>query len=231
MAFPYDQTQAENLIDGLLTPNTITHSGLLEAIRYIPREFFVPDAYRGSAYADEEIPLAALDAPRRFLMEPLVQARLIQALDPQSHESVLIIGGATGYASALLSRLVARVEMVEEESALVAHAQDALKRVDATNVHVVNHPLTKGAPGAAPYDAILIEGAVRAVPATLFGQLKEGGRLLVIENRQLRPGTRSGLGQAYYYEKIGKTASARPLFDAGVSLLPGFEAEEGFSFN
>jgi len=227
MAFPYDQTPAENLIDGLLAPNAITHEGLLAAVRQTPRETFVPEAFAKSAYVDEEIPLGN----GRALMEPLIQARLLQALEPEPGESVLIIGGTTGYTAALLSPLVARVEMVEEDPALVAHAQQALQATGASNVNVVQHTLTHGAPGAAPYDAILIEGAVEVIPAGIVEQLKDGGRLLAIEILQLRSGANSGLGEAKYYEKINGRLSARVLFEAGVSVLPGFAKEAGFRFN
>lgn len=227
MAFPYDQSQAQNLIDGLLTPNAITHDGLLEAVLRTPREAFVPAAFEGAAYADEEIPLPG----GRCLMEPLVQLKLLQALAAEPHESVLIIAGTTGYSAALLSGLVARVEMVEEDPAFVAHAQQALQALGIANVNVVQHPLTHGAPGAAPYDAILIEGAVQVIPPSIVAQLKDGGRLLTIENTQLRQGSSSGLGEAKYYEKTGQTLSARVLFDAGVGLLSEFKREPGFSFN
>jgi protein-L-isoaspartate(D-aspartate) O-methyltransferase len=227
MAFPYDQTQAENLIDGQLAPNAVLHAGLLDAVRHTPREAFVPEAFAASAYVDDDIPLGE----GRFLMDPLTQLKLLQALDPQPHESVLVIGGATGYAAALLSPLVARVELVEENPALAAQAQQALASVGATNVNVVQHPLAHGAPGAAPYDAILIEGGVRSIPAAITAQLKEDGRMMAIENIQQRSGSVSGLGVARYYTKNNNQVSARNLFDAGVSLLPGFAREQGFRFN
>lgn len=227
MAFPYDQTPAQNLIDGLLTPNDITHTALLDAIREVPREKFVGESFSNTAYVDEEIPLA----DGRVLLEPLLQAKLLQALDAQPHESVLVVGGATGYTAALLSRFAARVEMVEEHPALARAAQDALQALGMNNVTVVQNKLTHGAPGAGPYDAILIEGAVQVIPDEIASQLKEGGRLLVCENKQVRPGGRGGLAQACYYEKRDGTLSARILFDTGVSILPGFEAPPAFSFN
>lgn len=227
MAFPYDQTQAENLIDGQLAPNAVLHAGLLDAVRHTPREAFVSEAFAASAYVDEDIPLGE----GRFLMDPLTQLKLLQALDPQAQESVLVIGGGTGYTAALLSPLVARVELVEENPALAAHAQQALASLGASNVNVVQHKLAHGAPGAAPYDAILIEGAVQAIPQALAAQLKENGRLLAIEHIQQRSGSLSGLGVARYYTKNNNQLSARNLFDAGVSLLPGFAHEQGFRFN
>lgn len=227
MAFPYDQTQAENLIDGQLTPNDITHKGLLNAVRAVPREAFVPESFKHAAYVDDEIPLGE----GRVLIEPLLQAKLIQALDPQPHETVMVIAGATGYLSALLARFVARVEMVEENPALAYAATDAFKALGIANVTVAQNALTHGAPAAGPYDAIVIEGAVQVIPEQITAQLKEGGRLLVCENAQLKAGQSAGLARAKYYEKREGVLSARVLFDTSVALLPGFEAPRVFTFN
>lgn len=227
MAFPYDQAPAQNLIDGQLTPNEITSEPLLAVIRTTPRERFVPEAFAQAAYVDEEIPLGE----GRYLIAPLVQAKLLQALDAQPQESILVIGGATGYTAALLSHFAARVELVEEDPRIAHMAQQALQSLGVANVKVVQHPLAHGAPGAGPYDAILVEGAVQVLPDAIAAQLKEGGRLLVCENKQLRPGGHVGLAQAKYYEKREGRLSARVLFDAGISLLPGFEAPPTFSFN
>ena len=227
MAFPYDQTPAQNLIDGQLTPNDITHDGLLNAVREVPREQFVPEAFAHTAYVDEEIPLG----DGRVLIEPLLQVKLLQALDAQPHESILIIGGASGYSAALLSRFCARVEMVEEHPALAHMAMEAMKQMQISNVTVAQHKLVHGAPGAGPYDAVLIEGAVQQIPEAISAQLKEGGRLLVCHNKHLRPGSRTGLAQAKYYEKRDGKLSARVLFDTSVSLLPGFEIAPSFIFN
>lgn len=227
MAFPYDQSPAQNLIDGQLTPNDITSTPLLTVMRDIPREKFVPEAFARAAYVDEEIPLGE----GRYLIAPLVQAKLMQALDAQPHESILVIGSATGYTAAVLSHFAARVELVEESPRIARMAQDALQSLGIANVKVVQHPLTHGAPGAGPYDAILVEGAVQVLPDAVTAQLKDGGRILVCENRQLRPGGHVGLSQAKYYEKREGMLSGRVLFEAGISLLPGFEASPKFSFN
>jgi protein-L-isoaspartate(D-aspartate) O-methyltransferase len=226
MTFPHDHTQCTNLIDGLLAPNSVNDPALLDAIRAVARESFVPDAFRTTAYVDDAIPLAG----GRALLEPLVQARLLQALSLKPHESLLIIGGTTGYTAALASYLAARVELVEDSPELVARAQASLAASNRSNVNVAQHPLTHGAPGAAPYDAILIEGAVEQIPDTIFAQLKEDGRLVaVLENPKARGPL--GCGTASLYEKHDGQISARPLFDAGVAPLPGFLIPTGFEFN
>lgn len=227
MAFPYDQTVRDNLIDGQLTPNAVCDPALLEAVRAVPREAFVPEAFHGAAYVDEAIPLGA----GRALMEPLVQTRMLQALALRPGDSLLIIGGTTGYTAALASRLVARVEMVEDSAALVTTAQRALAQQQVANVNVVQHTLAQGARGAAPYDAILVEGAVAHIPDALAAQLKEGGRLVAVLRNPKSRSPFSACGTAHLYEKNGESLAACPLFDAGVAALPGFTVSSGFEFN
>lgn len=231
MAFPYDQTPAENLIDGQLAPNGITHQGLLTSVRSVARDLYVPQSWARNAYVDEDMILGE----GRFLMEPLTQLKLLQALDPKPHESVLIIGGATGYSSALLCPLVARVCMVEHDHALAAKARTLLQETGCTNVHVVQGNHTEGAAGSAPYDAMLIEGAVEHIPAAISEQLKEGARLFTVLAKHISPiaqqGTRMGVGQAMRYEKHQGKVSGEPLFDAAVGMLQGFEKPMTFSFH
>ncbi len=227
MAFPYNQSPAENLIDGQLTPNAITDDALLDAIRTTPRERFVPQEFATTAYVDEEIPLGE----GRVLVEPLLQARLLMALAAKPNESILVIAGATGYSAAILSRFAARVEMVEANPALAHQAQEILKDLGITNVNVVQNALVEGASGAGPYDAILIEGGIEYIPDALVKQLKEGGRIVTCEMKQVRPGATGGLARGMYYEKRDMRASGRVLFDTSVSLLPGFAKPATFSFN
>lgn len=231
MAFPYDQTPAENMIDGQLAPNGITHQGLLASVRSVARELFVPLSLVHNAYVDEDM----VFGHGRFLMEPLTQLKLLQALKPKATESVLIIGGATGYSAALLAPLVARICMVEQDHALAAKAHDILEKTHCSNVHVVQNKHAEGAAGMAPYDAILIEGAVEHIPQIIFDQLKEGGRLFSVVTKHVRPtaqlGTKMGMGHAARYEKHHGKISSEPLFDAGVGMLSGFENPATFSFH
>jgi protein-L-isoaspartate(D-aspartate) O-methyltransferase len=227
MVFPYSYTPVENLIDGQLATNGITHAGIIDAIRSVPRELFVPESFRHTAYVDEEIPVGA----GRVMIEPLLLATLLQHLDPKPHESVMVIGGGSGYSAALLSHLVARVELVEENPALAHAAEQLFRQLGLPNVTLAQHALTHGAPATAPYDAILIEGAVQVIPEAISSQLKVGGRLLVCEQKHHAPGTISGLAQIMVYDcyKDG-TLSARSVGDTSASLLPGFAAAPQFQF-
>jgi protein-L-isoaspartate(D-aspartate) O-methyltransferase len=164
-------------------------------------------------------------APARFLLAPMVLARLIQlaAVDPD--DKVLDVGCATGYSTAVLARLGRRVIGLESEPELAATAREALQDLGIANAEIVEGPLDRGHAAASPYDVIFVNGAVRAPPETLFPQLKPVGRLATVLASRANSGTE---GKAFLFIKIGKGASGRPRFDAGAKLLPGFVATAGF---
>jgi protein-L-isoaspartate(D-aspartate) O-methyltransferase len=152
-----------------------------------------------------------------------VLAKLIQALDIKSIDHVLDVGAATGYGAALLSRLAGSVVALEQDPALAAAAKNILAELKVGNVAVALGPLAEGATGPQPFDAILIEGAIERVPDALKSQLKDGGRLAAV----VGSGT---LGRARLFTRVGEDFSVRPLFDAGISPLPGFAAPRAFVF-
>src|SRR5262249_44069020 len=145
-----------NMVDGQLRPNRVTNTALLAAVSELPRERFLPEALRSVAYADDDVPLGN----GRFLMEPMVLARLIQALQPQLEEKALVVASGRGYGAALLSRLVKSVVAVESDAALGGSAEQAIRDLGIVNIRQAVGKLETGAPAEAPYDAILIEGAV-----------------------------------------------------------------------
>ena len=186
----------------------------------VPRERFVPPERRDLAYLDDDIVVreAAGGHAARYLVEPMILARLVQALDLSAEDRVLDVGCATGYSTAVLARLAGSVYGLESESDLAAAAQK-----NVANAQIVTGPLTNGSAQAAPFDAILINGSVEVVPEPLLAQLKEGGRLAAVV-RQGPP------GRATLYARNNGAVSARPLFDAAVPPLPGFEAPQRFVF-
>ena len=210
-----------NMVDGQLRPNRVNNAALLAAIGELPRERFLPDGLRSVAYADDDVPLGN----GRFMMEPMVLARLIQSLQPQSEDKAMVVAAGRGYGAAILARLVKSVVAVESDAGLAAAAQQTLRELSVTNVQQVAGPTEQGAAASAPYDLILIEGAVGEVPAAIVDQLAEGGRLASVISDPS-----GALGVAQLFVKQGGVTSGRPLFDAGTPPLPGFARPPRFTF-
>lgn len=207
------------MVDGQVRTSDVTDLRILGAMLDIPREVFVPAAQAKLAYADLDLAVAA----GRRMLKPMVLAKLVQAAAVGEGDRVLDVAAATGYSSALLGRLAAAVVALEEDAALAGTARDALARVGARNVEVVSGPLAKGWPAGAPYDVILINGAVEMLPEALCRQLKDGGRLVCIEGR-------GPAAKAMLYRSVGGDVSGRPVFDAAAAPLPGFARPETFVF-
>jgi protein-L-isoaspartate(D-aspartate) O-methyltransferase len=211
-----------NMIDGQLRPNRVTNGQLLAVFADLPRERFLPPGLRSVAYADDDVPLGE----GRWLMEPMVLGRLIQTLQPQPDDNALVVGSGAGYGSALLARLVKSVVAVEADARLAGSAERAVRDLGITNIRQVTGKMKEGHAAGAPYDVILIEGAVQHIPPAIVAQLAEGGRLgTVIAGSS--PGV---LGVAHLMIKEGGVASGRPIFDAGTPALPGFATPPRFTF-
>jgi protein-L-isoaspartate(D-aspartate) O-methyltransferase len=207
----------QHMVDSQVRTNKVTDGRLIEAIRSLPRERFVPEASRARAYLDDDVEIA----PGRYLMEPMVTARLIQAAEPTSDDIALVVGSGTGYAAALLARLVNTVVALESDAALAQRAGAVLGELSIDNAAVVEGALNAGWGKHAPYNIIYFDGAVEQVPAALTGQLADGGRMVgVLLDR--------GLGRATLWLKGGGAVSHRVLFDANVAPLPGFSAPARF---
>ena len=208
------------MVESQIRPNKVTDFAILEAFLDVPRERFVPEGRRGIAYVDEDLPVGG----GRCLMEPMVLGRFLQQGGLMPEDRVLIVGAATGYDAAVVSRVAKRVVALESDKELALRARSALASVGATSVAVREGPLEAGWPDQAPYDLILFGGAVGAVPDAITQQLAEGGRLLAV----VKDGP--GLGKATLFVKARGAVSKRVLFDAGTVLLPGFAPEPGFVF-
>ena len=211
-----------NMIDGQLRPNRVTNTQLLTAVADLPRERFLPDGLRSLAYADDDVPLGN----GRYLMEPMILARLIQTLQPQPEDKALVVASGTGYGTALLARLVKSVVAVEADARLASSAEQTIRALGIGNVHQVTGKMEDAYPADAPYDVILIEGAVQHIPPAIVSQLAEGGRLGTV----IAAASAGLLGVAHLMVKEGGVASGRPIFDAGAPALPGFSAPPRFTF-
>lgn len=209
-----------NMVESQLRTNKVSNPALLEAFETVPRERFLPEAMRGVAYIDEDIPIAK----GRHLMEPMVLARLLQTAAVQPSDVALEVGTATGYAAAVLARLAATVVALDSDPALVSEANHLFSELGADNAVAVSGPLADGYPKQAPYNVILISGAVSAVPKAISDQLADGGRLVTVVKEGL------GLGRAVLMQRTGDHVAQRVLFDAATPYLPELEAEPGFVF-
>jgi protein-L-isoaspartate(D-aspartate) O-methyltransferase len=211
------------MVESQLRPNEVTAPRLLAAMRALPRERFVPRRLSTLAYMDESIEVfPAIDgAPARFLLAPMVLARLVQLAAVEPDDSVLDVGCATGYSTIVLGRLAQRVVALESDPALAREVAARVRELGTANCVVTEGPLADGAPGEAPFDAILLEGAVPAVAPALIGQLAEGGRLVAMVHE-------GPLCRAYAWQRSGKTVDRQPAFEGAADPLPGFEAPAEF---
>jgi len=208
------------MVDSQLRTNKVKDERLLQAFETVPRELFLPEGKRSVAYVDEDLPVG----PGRHLMEPMVLARLLQAADITSEDLVLEIGGASGYATAILAQLAATVVSLESDPDLASAAAHAQGEVGIDNVLSVEGPLERGYAKQAPYNVIVVNGAVAEIPQAITDQLADGGRLVAV----VRAG--DGPGQAVLVRRLGANVSGRVLFDASTPRLPEFERAPGFVF-
>ena len=203
------------MVDSQLRTNDVIDPAVVAAMGAEPREAHVPAALASVAYMDRAIDLGG----GRWLSPPLVTGRLLVAAAVRPGARVLLIGAATGYTAALLARLGAAVVALEERSDLIETGRQA----GTGAVTWVEGPLADGAPQAAPFDRILIEGAIEQLPQAIVDQLADGGRLVAAR----RDGAVSRLVQGV---KAGGTVALRPFADMDVPLLPGFAVPTGFRF-
>jgi protein-L-isoaspartate(D-aspartate) O-methyltransferase len=189
---------------------------VLAAMGGVARERFVPRDRLPLAYADALVPLK----PGRDLNPPMALGRLLTQAAPREGEKALLIGAATGYAAAVLARLVGTLVAVEEDPELARQAQAALSNTEMT---LVKGPLAQGWPKGAPYDLILVDGAVEFVPDALIKQLRDGGRLV---SGLLEQGvTRLAIGR-----KAGDGFAMAAFADAAAAVLLGFVRPKTFTF-
>ena len=209
-----------NMIEQQIRPWEVLDPAVLQLLAVVKREDFVPPVYRALAFVDCEVPLPE----GQVMLAPRVEARLLQELKVQRHESVLEVGAGSGFMAALLGHRAREVITLENRPVLARMAADNLKRAGVGNVEVREADGREGLAAAAPFDAIMLSGSVASVPESLLAQLKPAGRLITIEGAE-------PIMQATLYTRQANGSFAKTvLFDTVAPRLDGFAEPTRFHF-
>jgi protein-L-isoaspartate(D-aspartate) O-methyltransferase len=171
---PYFDTR-QGMVAAQLRDRGILDDRVLDAVLRIPRHEFVAQEYKSQAYEDHPIPIGE----NQTISQPFIVAVSLQALRLEGTESVLEIGTGSGYQTALLATLSRRIYSMERHAALAKGAEEVLNKLGLTNVKIVIGDGSYGLPEFSPYDSILVSAAAPAIPPSLFGQLADGGRMVI----------------------------------------------------
>jgi protein-L-isoaspartate(D-aspartate) O-methyltransferase len=213
-----------NMIEQQIRPWEVLDPDVLTLLAVMKREDFVPAAQRSLAFVDMMVPLREGGAAGQCMLEPKLEARLLQELKLQRHEKVLEVGTGSGYMAALLAHRAQQVFTLELVPELVELAKANLKRAGLMNVTVRQGDGALGLAGEAPFDAIVLSGSVPSVPQALLEQLKVGGRLAAIVGQQ-------PMMRATLYTRTGeRDFSEHVLFDTVAPRLLSFPEPTRFSF-
>ena len=210
-----------NMVEQQLRPGKVLDPDVLEVLFVVKREEFVPPAHRRLAFADTQIPLGGDEGACMFA--PRVEAHALQTLAMKKHENVLEVGTGSGYMAALLGVHADHVWSIEIDPRLADTARDNLRRAGVTNVSVEVGNGLAGLAAHAPYDAIMVSGAVVAVPQVLLDQLKPEGRLFAIEG--VAPAM-----EAVLYTRVGTDFRRLAVFETVVAPLRDAEPAPAFVF-
>lgn len=221
----------KNMVESQVQTCDVTDKRILQAMRTVPREAFLPASRRDIAYMDGDIPITGGEdlAAIRYLSEPMIFAKLVQLCAIEAEDLILEIGTGTGYGAAILAALGDSVVALESDPDLATQATENLMSHDIANVAVVEGALDQGLAKQGPYDVILLQGAVPQVPKSLLAQLKQGGRLVAVIGQAKGLGQGQG-GKAAIFLRDDDVFTRRNAFDALLPPLPGFEIAEKFVF-
>lgn len=206
------------MVDTQVRPSDVTKFPIIDAMLSVPREDFVPASLREAAYVGENIALGA----NRVMLEPRTLAKMLDALSIEPDHVVLDLGCGLGYSTAILAKMAEFVVAVEEDADNATQAQNILSESGVDNAAVMQGSLRDGAAKSAPYDIVMIQGAVEVVPDAILAQLRDGGRIACIF-------AEGALGVVRIGHKIDGTVNWRYAFNAGAPVLSGFYKEAAFS--
>ena len=215
----YDAARV-NMIERQLQPNKVTDERLISAFADIRRELFLPERLRPVAYVDDDLPLGN----GRYLMAPMVAARLLQAAETMRGDNALVVGAGPGYEAALLALLCRSVVALEDDPELARLGRAALVEHRIAAVTFVEGAPTPGSRARSAYDVIFFAGAVAEVLPEIAGQLAEGGRLVAVIKGD------NGPGRATLMTRTGGVLADRVMFDAATPVLPRFARKPAFVF-
>jgi protein-L-isoaspartate(D-aspartate) O-methyltransferase len=216
-------TARQKMVDGQVRPSDVTDIRIIDAMLAVPREAFIPQNQRAMAYLDLDLDVSEGGAAKRFLIKPVVIAKMLQAAEITATDNVLVVGCATGYAAAVAAKLAGRVTATESDSAMAAKARDILAQCGLANASVKEAAAVEGDPAGAPYDVIVLDGATEITPDRLYAQLRNGGRLVGVFATTRPP-------RATIVTRSHDDFGNRALFDAVVPVLPGLERLPAFVF-
>ena len=208
------------MVESQLRSGGVTNPAILARMRTVPREDFVPATRRDLAYIDD-IQWLGDKASRRFMAAPATLARLLALAEITQTDTVLDIGAATGYSTAVIAGLAASVTGLETDADLAAAARANLAALGVTNASVIHGDISQI--GKVRFDVIIVEGALDAVPDAFIAALAEGGRLVAL----LRTGA---VGLAHLFVRSGREVTARAAFNAALPPLFAERPDEEFVF-
>ena len=208
------------MVESQLRSGGVTNPAILARMRTVPREDFVSATRRDLAYIDD-IQWLGDKASRRFMAAPATLARLLALAEITQTDTVLDIGAATGYSTAVIAGLAASVTGLETDADLAAAARANLAALGVTNASVIHGDISQI--GKVRFDVIIVEGALDAVPDAFIAALAEGGRLVAL----LRTGA---VGLAHLFVRSGREVTARAAFNAALPPLFAERPDEEFVF-
>lgn len=219
--------QREAMVNSQLRTNRVKDFRLLDAFQKIPRQRYVDEPQEGFAYIDEDLVLAG----KRVLLEPATLARLLEAADLNKEDVVLEVAAGSGFASSVIAQIVKSVFAVDDCPELLERGRSVCEELGLENIVFQEGPPQLGLAKHAPYNLILISGAVEVIPQPIFDQLDPGnGRLLALESFFSSPDGEQSQVRAVAWYKLGDNLSKRILFDCSAPIIEGFRKKKGFQF-
>ena len=209
----------KNMIDGQVKPLSNIETNILEALYNIDRKDYTPENFKDFSYSEKNIYLGN----ERYLLKPAITAKLLSALEVETLETVLIIGSATGYSAAIISKIAETVICIEEDQDLITFSESIASSSSMNNIVFINNKLSKGYIDQGPYSCILIEGGIEEVPNIILDQIAEGGKLVTVIMQ-------NDTGSAVKYIRKNNQIFSQFLFSIEAPSLKSFEKAKKFKF-